>query len=266
MRLHLERITVFPIKALDGVAVESSRVTPGGSLEFDRLCAIFGPDGKAVNGKKEPKVHRLRTRYSADFREVALSEQGGGRSGQFSLGEPAALARWLADYLGYPVTVERDPFAGFPDDRKASGPTVVSVASLSAVAGWYPGLEVESIRRRFRANLELGGEAAPFAEDLLYGPPGDLKPFRLGEVSVVGHNPCRRCPVPTRDPDTGEPIPQFQQRFMEMRRQSLPAWAPPDRFDTFYRFAVNTSIPPTEAGKTLRVGDPLQFAGPGGGG
>lgn len=258
MRLHLERITVFPIKALDGVAVESSRITPGGSLEFDRLCAIFGSDGKAVNGKKEPKLHRLRTRYSADFREVALSEQGGGRSGQFSLEEPAALAGWLADYLGYPVTVESNPYAGFPDDRKASGPTVVSVASLSAVAGWYPGLEVESVRRRFRTNLELGGKAAPFAEDLLYGPPGEPKPFRLGEVNFVGHNPCRRCPVPTRDPDTGEAWAGFQQHFVERRRNSLPPWAQAARFDTFYRFAVNTAVPPTEVGKRLRVGDELE--------
>jgi hypothetical protein len=49
---------------------------------------------------------------------------------------------------------------------------------------------------------------------------------------------------------------------MAMRRQHLPAWADARRFNHFYRFAVNTSIGPAEAGKTIRVGDPLVVASP----
>jgi uncharacterized protein YcbX len=93
----------------------------------------------------------------------------------------------------------------------------------------------------------------------LYGAPEELKPFRIGEVSFFGHNPCQRCVVPTRDADSGEAVPGFQKKFMEMRKRELPEWANPRRFNHFYRFAVNTSIPATEAGKRLRTGDPVSL-------
>jgi hypothetical protein len=63
--------------------------------------------------------------------------------------------------------------------------------------------------------------------------------------------------VPTRDPDTGLVVPDFQKKFMRLREEHLPAWVEAGRFNHFYRLAVNTSIPATEAGKRLRVGDRL---------
>src|SRR5689334_17697 len=49
----------------------------------------------------------------------------------------------------------------------------------------------------------------------------------------------------------------FQKTFRELRQKRLPAWAEREAFDHYYRFAVNTSIPMTEEGKALRVGDPV---------
>jgi hypothetical protein len=47
---------------------------------------------------------------------------------------------------------------------------------------------------------------------------------------------------------------------MELRKQHLPAWADVRRFNHYYRFAVNTSIGKSEAGKIIRLGDPLYLA------
>jgi len=44
---------------------------------------------------------------------------------------------------------------------------------------------------------------------------------------------------------------------MEMRREKLPEWSNAQRFNHYYRFAVNTSITESEAGKWLRIGDPV---------
>jgi uncharacterized protein YcbX len=99
--------------------------------------------------------------------------------------------------------------------------------------------------------------------------------FRIGEVAFEGSNPCARCVVPSRDTQTGvahfgaatnpasaaavpaESAASFQKRFTESRRAHLPPWAPAARFDHFYRLAVNTRVASTEAGKLLRLGDPL---------
>jgi MOSC domain-containing protein len=260
MGSHLGRIVIFPFKSLDGVSIPEARITPGGCLEHDRAYMIVDAQGRKVNGKREAKVHRLRSRFDPGYSEIEIWPDGG-RPERFALAERAPLDRWLSDYFGYAVAVRHDPVAGFPDDHEAYGPTVVSVASLEAIATWYPGLNLDSVRRRFRANLELEGEGmAPFFEDSLFGAAGELKPFAIGPVRFCGHNPCQRCVVPTRDPDSGDGLAGFQKEFMERRRKTLPPWANATRFNHFYRFALNTSIPLAEAAKVIRVGDALDPA------
>jgi uncharacterized protein YcbX len=254
--MYLGRIWIFPIKSLDGLEVDEVKITPGGILENDRIYAIFDEHGAVVNGKRTGRIHQLRCAFDAGLKEVRLWEKSA--PAQFCLDAPGPIDRWLSDFFGFPVALKHEPAAGFPDDRTAFGPTIVSEASLRAVQAWYPQIDLESVRRRFRTNLELvDGEA--FCEDQLYGAPEELKPFRIGGVQFFGHNPCQRCVVPTRDADSGEGTPGFQKKFMEMRRKALPQWADARRFNHYYRFAVNTSIPPGEAGKSLRAGDPVGF-------
>jgi uncharacterized protein YcbX len=252
----LSQILVYPIKSLDGVAVNEARMTSGGILEFDRIYAIVDESDKYVNGKRTPRVQLLRTTFDPHFREVAIWQTGDSTRNHFSLAEPTALNQWLSDFFGFAVKLVSETKSGFPDDRTASGPTITSQASLKAVTDWFPEMNLESARRRFRSNLEIA-DVPPFWEDRLFGAAGELKPFQIGEVHFLGHNPCQRCVVPTRDPDRSESIPNFQKTFMDLRRNNLPAWSNSDRFNHYYRFAINTSVPATEAGKCLRVGDTI---------
>jgi len=71
----------------------------------------------------------------------------------------------------------------------------------------------------------------------------------------VGLKPCARCPVPTRDPDTGEAMPKFQQTFVQLRRETLPAFAHQAQFPHFYYLSVNTRIDASQKDKHLNVGD-----------
>lgn len=256
--MYLNRIEIFPIKSLDGVAVEAVRISPGGILEDDRVYAIVDQDRKIVNGKRTARVHELRCAFDSAIKEVRLS-QNGGSPAQFRLDEPRRMNKWLSDFFGFPVSLQQDSDKGFPDDRTAFGPTLTSEASLREIQKWFPELSLESVRRRFRANLEISGGDA-FCEDGLFGSPEELKPFQIGPVNFLGHNPCQRCVVPTRDPESGEAVADFQKKFMRLRQEHLPAWANAQRFNHFYRFAVNTSIPPSEAGKRLTVGDVLTLA------
>jgi uncharacterized protein YcbX len=256
--MQLGNIQVFPIKSLDGVFVEQAQITAGGILENDRSYAIFDQDGKVVNGKRTARVHALRCAFDAGIKELRLWQNGESASTQFQLDAPRPIEKWLGDFFGFAVTLCREPQKGFPDDREAFGPTITSTASLREIQNWFPELSLESLRRRFRTNLELTGDA-PFCEDRLFGGPGELKPFQIGAVNFFGHNPCQRCVVPTRDPDSGVTVTDFQKNFMARRKQFLPAWANAQRFNHFYRFAVNTSIPSGEAGKALRVGDAVGY-------
>ncbi len=239
--------------------MREATITPGGILEGDRIYALFDAEGKYVNAKRTPRIQLLRAEFDPSYESVLLSAPENGGPHRFSLIEPDELNAWLSEFFGFPIFVKKEATSGFPDDRAAPGPTIVSEASLGEVATWYPGgLSVESARRRFRTNLELSG-TEPFGEDRLFGLPEEKKPFCVGDVRFLGHNPCQRCVVPTRDPDSSDPIQNFQKTFMEMRRKTLPPWSQPLRFNHYYRFAINTSISDSETGRVLRVGDEVRL-------
>jgi uncharacterized protein YcbX len=258
--MHVSRIILYPIKSLDGICVGEARMTDGGVLENDRVYAIVDEAGNYVNGKRNDRVHRIRCRFSNDLREVYLAENDTAHEERFAFDDPAPINDWLSAFFGFPARLKHEPRSGFPDDREAYGPTVVGESSLHEVASWYPGLSLESTRRRFRTNIEIDADECAFCEDRLYGAPGELRPFQIGEVQFLGHNPCQRCVVPTRDPDGIGTVAGFQKEFMKRRQEALPSWADARRFNHYYRFAVNTSTPPGQAGRTLRVGDSILTA------
>lgn len=257
----LSRIAIFPIKALDPLECESVVVSPAGPIVGDRRWALFDEQGKYVNGKRCPAVHRLRVEYSRDLRRACFYLAGQCARREFDLHtEVQALEKWLSDYFGFRVWVRQDETVGFPDDTASLGPTVIAQASLLRVAEHFH-LDLQQSRWRFRANLEIG-ECEPFWEDRLYGRKEEVVRFRIGELILEGTNPCKRCVVPSRDPWTGETIPDFVNRFVDWRRAHLPPWAEPSRFqDTFYRFMVNTRPLPGQGYKTLRLGDPVTILG-----
>jgi uncharacterized protein len=252
---RLARITIFPIKSLDGIAVDEIAILPGGSLAGDRRFALFGPDGHVVNGKRTAVIHQIRATYDLAKTGVQLRDTVRNSTAEFSLVDSQAeLGKWLGASLGIACVVAENSTAGFPDDTTAPGPTLISTATLREVASWFPGLSLDEARRRFRANLEIEG-VEPFWEDRLVGAAGREIPFQVGDARWLGVNPCQRCVVPTRASDTGAATPQFQKTFASKRQAMLPPWAPADRFNHFYRLAVNTRLDSFGPTAKLRVGD-----------
>jgi uncharacterized protein YcbX len=250
----LARITIYPVKSLDGQEVPEATVLPAGALEHDRRFALVDARGRFVNGKRTALVHRIRSWFDPQSRTVSLGPRDGDDRRVFHLdADRDALHAWLTEHFGFPVRVVEEAAAGLPDDTAAPGPTVLSTGTLEEVGRWFPGLDAGEVRHRFRANLELG-DVGPFWEDRLYAEPGQVVRFRVGAVVFEGVNPCQRCVVPTRSATTGEPVPGFATTFAERRWQSLPPWTVTSRFDHFYRLAVNTR-PSGPGGGTIRVGD-----------
>jgi uncharacterized protein YcbX len=274
-------IRLHPIKSLDPVDVREARIGPSGGLEHDRAWALFSVDGKWVNGKRTAAMHLIRAAYAPDLSSVTLSVPGDrrnipARTFPFPAGAEDA-AEWFSVYFEQQIQVRCSP-EGFPDDTIANGPTIISTPTLRQVCDWFPGLQLDDARQRFRTTLEIDGThlaalsgpdavaahassngALPaFWEDQLYGEDErSVVRFRIGEINFEGSNPCARCKVPPRDARTAEELIGFQKRFSDLRQDTLPPWAPAARFDHFYRIAVNTRVAPTEHGKPLRLGDIL---------
>ena len=218
----LERITIFPVKSLDGVEVPEARVQSSGALEHDRRWQIVDMEGRVVNAKRTPLMHAIRAEFDLDGASVA------GRAGPGAnvvtlavdpaalvaaavpgLGQLAALApasfpllpgadgpcEWLAEALGERVLLVERVDGGFPDDRDAPGPTVAATATLVEVARWF-GFDLAECRRRFRVNLELGGCDA-FWEDTLASPARpELQPSLAGLTAALPADPYADLPPP----------------------------------------------------------------------
>lgn len=256
---YLKAISIYPVKSLDGVALTQATVLESGALKHDREYALFDEQGRFVNGKRNAKVHLLRSQYDERFQQLSLQIQGTNHQATFQINkEQAALEAWLSKFLGFPAKFVQNTITGFPDDTHARGPTVISTGTIEAVALWFPDAGVEEMRLRLRANLEIDG-VPPFWEDQLFTEAGQSVPFQIGKVRFEGINPCQRCIVPTRDTKTGEATANFQKIFVAKRRDSLPPWTTKARFNHFYRLSVNTNVPPTEAGKTLHQGDEVKI-------
>ena len=248
----LDRITIYPLKSLDGQTVAETTILASGALQFDRRWALVDEADRFVNAKRTPLIHRLRLAFK--FPRLGLQLFDGEEVADFDIHEDRdELERWLGLRLDQRVRLVENILVGFPDDTDAPGPTIISTATLQIVASWFPGLSIDEIRRRFRANLEIGG-VEPFWEDRLYAAAGEQVRFRIGEVTLLGVNPCQRCVVPSRDSDSGDVWPEFAKTFARQREATLPTWANRERFNHYYRLAVNTSPSADCAGKSLRVG------------
>jgi hypothetical protein len=266
---RVRRLTTFPVKSLDGVDRQRAELLPAGGLDTDREFALFDADGHYVNGKRERAVHRIGSTFDLSDRSLSLDAPGM-ESASFDLAgdDRDALADWFSEYFGSPVDLRRDRTGGFPDDTTLSGPTVISTATLREVASWYDDIDTEGMRRRLRANVEVGADESageeslpPFWEDRLYAGEGESVAFTVGGTEFRGVNPCQRCVVPTRDPDTGAETPGFRERFVERREATLPPWADRERFDHFFRLMVNTVVPESSVGAEIAVGDPVTVDG-----
>ncbi|HLQ76336.1 MAG TPA: MOSC N-terminal beta barrel domain-containing protein [Terriglobia bacterium] len=260
---RLAEIRLHPIKSLDPVSVQETRIGPGGGLEFDRVWALYSADGKWVNGKSTAAIHQIRATFAPALRSVSLSAPGPGydlptREIAFP-SDTTAAAEWFSAFFKQEILV-RHAAEGFPDDQIRNGPMVISTATLMTVCEWFPEIDLEESRRRFRTPLEIDGVPAFWEDRLFRESEEDAMPFRIAEVHFEGTNPCPRCIVPVRDLRNGSDIIGFEKRFSTLRRAQWPDWArTPERIKHFYHLGINTRVAPTEVGKILRVGDAVSI-------
>jgi uncharacterized protein YcbX len=296
----LDRITIYPVKSLDGVDVDEARVLPCGALEHDRRWRLVDMDGRVLNAKRSPLFHAIRADFAIDERLVTLWVDPAAidaaalpaadlrrlrqlRRDSFHLvpgqGGPC---EWLSEALGGGVLLQERAEGGFPDDRDAPGPTLVAGSTLAEVARWF-GFDLAESRRRFRANLEIGGcdafwedtlasparpEAEPslldLPEELPVDPYADLPPpepreFLIGDARFMATNVCRRCVVPTRDSRTGAVTEHFRDAFEARRSRGLRADVDASGWGTLYRLGGNTRLVAGVAG-LLATGRTLVWA------
>ncbi|MFO7926111.1 MAG: MOSC domain-containing protein [Halobacteriota archaeon] len=273
----ISNISVYPIKGLNAEGPDVVEVAEAGSLNYDRKYALFSEDNEYVNGRRNPEIQRVRSAFDFGEEIITLWTDMDETKARFHLGDEAELIEaWFSDFFDEQVRLE-EANTNYTDNAGAlsrkmittAGPSIMSRATLEAVASWFPDLidGPEEMRRRARPNIVVDG-VEPFWEDRLYADEDHLVTFEIGDVSMQGLRPLPRCSVPAQNPDSGELLNPFVKEFTRRRRETFPPWGDPellgvhDELDVGdYYLAVVTRIPTSEWGKRISVGDPVSIDG-----
>ncbi|MBK8551734.1 MAG: MOSC N-terminal beta barrel domain-containing protein [Ignavibacteria bacterium] len=256
----ISNIRIYPIKSLDPVEVKEADIGKS-SLLHDREFAMINKDRKFISGKFTSKVNTLRSAFDLENSTVTFNEEGSSNYMTFNLEEDNEnLEKYLTDFFGMSVTIIRNDEGKFQDVPVIGGITILSDATLKSLTEHFPGITLDKMRNRFRANIEITNVEA-FWEDNLFAEPGSVIEFKINDVTLFGIDPRERCIVPTRDPFTGDTYPKFTKEFVRIREHTLPGWSKLRDYGHYYYLTVDTFIPDTEKGKVIRLGDELKIIG-----
>ena len=261
IRPAVSRISIYPVKSLDGISLQKAQIGRGGCLLHDREYAIIDAEGDFVNGKSNAGVHLLRSEVDLENESISFRHESETTWHYFHLQkEIAGINQYLSDFFKMPVSLLKNSEGRFMDIPDIAGVTVLSTGSLANVSGWFHDMDMEETRKRFRATIEISAVPA-FWEDRLFLEEGTAIEFMVGETTMLGISPRARCVVPTRHPRTGEVIHGFQKAFAKHRIETLPGWSALEDYGHGYYLTVNCYIPPTEFGKWIEVGDEVKITG-----
>lgn len=206
--MHVAEIWRYPVKSLRGERLDSAELTPDG-IPGDRGLHVVDADGELVTA---------RVRHELLLVDATLS----------GAGEPlVAGARWESSEAA--AAIERAAGTGTELRRSDGGHRYDDTPLLVATDGAVAWMGVDG--RRFRPNIVIAGVEGLGER----GWPGDT--LRAGNATIAIEKLCRRCVIPTVDPDTAAVDPAVLRRINDALDQ---------------RFALNCRV--SEPGR-VAVGD-----------
>lgn len=257
----VKRITVYPVKSLDGVSLQKAQIGNGGCLLHDREYAIRNSEGKFINGKSNALVHVLRSEIDFEKEIISFRHESDSTWDSFHLQkEKEAVDNYLSEFFNECAVLAKNSGGRFMDIPDFSGITTLSTASLESVSVWFDDMDIEETRKRFRATIEINNVPA-FWEDHLFAEEGKAIEFKMGDITLLGMSPRARCVVPTRHSQTGEVIHAFPKTFASQRAESLPLWSGLQDYGHHYYLTVDCFIPAGQTGKWICTGDTISLTG-----
>jgi uncharacterized protein len=254
---QISRIRIYPVKSLDPIELDHAEVGTYG-LKDDRSFAMFANDGRLINGKRTGLVNSLKAEYDLEQGLITLSKRDELEKESFQLREGnSELEAYLAAHFDMKVSLVHDVEGGLQDVPKRGSVSIVTEATLRSLQEDLKMEDLENLRLRFRANLEISGVEA-YWEDRLFNAPGKGVKFSIGDVEMIGICPRIRCSVPPRNPFTGEPEKYFAKAMMASREKHLPSDSHLYEYGNSYHLCVDTYISPQEKGKVIRLGDEVK--------
>ncbi len=250
----VSKLFIYPVKSLDPVELTEAEIGIH-SLKHDRSFAMMGDDGRYINGKRTGRVNQLKASYDLEQGLIHLTPRDKEQVETFELStDNKDLNDYLEDFFDLKLHLIQSAKGELLDVPYRSSVTTISEATYQSLLQDFPHHNIEDLRLRFRANIEIKGVDAYWEEQLIKAPGTGIQ-YTIGDINMIGMTPRARCNVPPRNPMTGETDKTFIKVMMQSRENNLSADSALPNFGNTYHLSVDTYVPPTEAGKIIKVGD-----------
>ncbi len=228
----------WPVKSMAGERLSSMRVDGRGAGGDRTHAVLYEHKGarKRLTAREAPRLLAWAARYpdapggELDPDDPPLPVLTAPDGARLRWDDPALPGALAAD-LGRAVALQRD--AAGHQDR----PRTVLVTTEATRAAVEQALGGTLDLRRFRTNIHLELDAPAFAEEDWEG-----RRLTIGDAEIELLDPCERCVIPTRDPDT-------QQKWADLLR-----WLTRE-----HRGLFGVNARPLNAAR-IRVGDQVRVA------
>lgn len=236
MTLFVSELWHYPLKSARGEALTEAAVSAFG-LAYDRRWVLIDDSGRFVSQRNCARMGALGVQ--AQGRQLSLTWQGqtilahalpelpvvAEVWGDHITGEgvAAAINQQLSTWLALSVRLVYCP----DHAQRVVDPQYAGEGHLTAFSDGFPLLVISQASldelsrqwgqpvdvRRFRPNLVIGGDCAPFAED-------DWHQLQVGELILDLVKPCSRCVIPSLDPESQTPTAGFARFLATQRRRA----------------------------------------------
>jgi hypothetical protein len=249
-------VALAPVKGLALELVAENELTEAG-LADDRRFFLVDENDRLVNAKGIGVLQQVHASFDEPANTLAFRmPREKTVDGEIELGAPIEANFWgdprharlvvgpwsdaISDLAARNLRLVK-PDGPAPDRGRGAAASLVSTASLRALAGELGVDEVDG--RRFRMNVGIEG-LEPHEEDTWLG-----KRVRIGDAIVIPQGNIGRCAVTTQNPDTGSPDLDTLKALARYRADVETTEPLP--------FGVHAAV--AQPGR-VRVGDPVSLA------
>lgn len=221
MNITVNALTIYPVKSLAGIALDSSMLDSMG-LVYDRRWMLVTPDGNFLSQRKVPKMALIQPRFeqqqlilsNAEQQDLIVTQPISQQTLHVTIWNDTVTAqrigeiadKWLTEALGIPCHL-----VYIPDDKiRQCDQAFAKQGDRTGFADGFPILLISTASlddlnqrlahpvemTRFRPNIVVEGCDA-FAEDKWHE-------FTVENLTLRGVKPCSRCILTTVDPNTGK--------------------------------------------------------------
>lgn len=192
----------WPVKSFRGEQLDALDLDPRG-VPGDRAHAVWLRGGKRATARLVPGLLRWSAVYDAPLNGDIPRPLVTAPDGTTYRWDDPELPQKLTEDLGRDVGVVHDP-AGMQDLPNS---VLVTFEPTRTALEQELGEPVDL--RRFRTNVHVTGDIAPFAEAGWEG-----RRLRIGDAELELLHPCLRCSMVARDPDTNEKSPRVLKQLI----------------------------------------------------